>query len=399
MVVWHHLIQAFHYNGVNHSQTAGGGYAISSTLGTVWQFMFWSGPFSVYLFFLLSGFILPFKYFITKNTTDLADAAFRRYFRLLWPSVMGCTVGFLFHSYHAFEESKYVLAETGSIWTVGNSGVNVRVFPILRFLNEAFITTWVSKAPTLNPNLWTMAMELKGSFLVYLACFATSQLKKPHYGLFFVFLFLSTTPFLQESVHGRYGLFIFGSWLSYLYAERERKSNILTRLQNLEKSPLSWLHTATCFYVFCLGWYAGSYPDHLVGGWIAQVPRWLYGYGGYHRTFWSLTGSILIFVSVICSPRLQAIFSNGLGLFLGRISFSLYVLQGPVICAVGTHAYKYARTELLWAHQESFYFTVFSVFACLVPMSYVGYLLVDKPSISLTRWITKKVYVNTKSSI
>jgi peptidoglycan/LPS O-acetylase OafA/YrhL len=57
-----------------------------------------------------------------------------------------------------------------------------------------------------------------------------------------------------------------------------------------------------------------------------------------------MTGSILLIYSVSSGPLLQRFFQNSFSRYLGRISFSLYLVHGPICHMIG-----HATIPQLWA--------------------------------------------------
>jgi peptidoglycan/LPS O-acetylase OafA/YrhL len=54
--------------------------------------MFWNGVFSVTIFFMLSGFVLPLNYIKTKKIESITSGAFKRYLRLMIPVLICISV-------------------------------------------------------------------------------------------------------------------------------------------------------------------------------------------------------------------------------------------------------------------------------------------------------------------
>jgi len=77
----------------------------------------YNGNFAVCIFFILSGYVLTYKFFRDKNPEALASGAFRRYFRLLFPVLFSNLFVFvlmklsLFHTGMDVENTMYKLLQ------------------------------------------------------------------------------------------------------------------------------------------------------------------------------------------------------------------------------------------------------------------------------------------------
>lgn len=67
----------------------------------------YSGYFFVVVFFILSGFVLPLRYFKTGKETCLTGGTFRRYLRLMLPVLMIQSLYYLFMKFGAMDEHTF----------------------------------------------------------------------------------------------------------------------------------------------------------------------------------------------------------------------------------------------------------------------------------------------------
>jgi peptidoglycan/LPS O-acetylase OafA/YrhL len=68
----------------------------------------YSGYFFVVVFFILSGFVLPLRYFKTGKETCLTGGTFRRYLRLMIPVLMIQSIYFLFMKLGAMSDNTFM---------------------------------------------------------------------------------------------------------------------------------------------------------------------------------------------------------------------------------------------------------------------------------------------------
>lgn len=69
------------------------------------------GYFWVFVFFIISGFVLPIRFFVTRKETCITGGTFRRYFRLVLPvlvifSLYYLTMKFDFYGENSFKRIK-----------------------------------------------------------------------------------------------------------------------------------------------------------------------------------------------------------------------------------------------------------------------------------------------------
>ena len=129
----------------------------------------WEAQWAVSTFFVLSGFVLTLSYFRSGKQATMSSAAVRRYFRLMIPAAASILFA-------------YVLLKCG--WMYNRTAVAymdgpnpsahwwLNIFynfkPSFRVaLKDCFWTTFFGNGSLYNQNLWTMPVELQGSFLVY----------------------------------------------------------------------------------------------------------------------------------------------------------------------------------------------------------------------------------------
>ena len=161
------------------------------------------------------------------------------------------------------------------------------------------------------------------------------------------------------------------------------------------KSGLIWtvLYTLT----FISGLYLGGQPEQHwehAPGWMtlwSLIPSYIHDR---HR-YWTGWGALLLVWSTSNSRMLQRIFTNAFTQYLGKISFSLYLVHGFVI-----HTVYYALIEVLWGvvgdetdmrKEVAFGVALVVVTGCLVWVSDVFMRLVDMPSVRFARWVENKL--------
>jgi peptidoglycan/LPS O-acetylase OafA/YrhL len=125
------------------------------------------------------------------------------------------------------------------------------------------------------------------------------------------------------------------------------------------------------------GLFLGSYPmERGVQGTVyAFLP------GAVRARTWHIVGAFLVMISVLQSRRIQSILSKKPFLFLGRISFSQYILHFLVICSLSCSLLQKLAPAL------PYHAAVLVTFCVSLPVIMVAshfiYLVVDRAGI---RW-------------
>nr|WP_277875428.1 acyltransferase [Acetobacter lambici] len=250
--------------------------------------LFYSGLPPVTLFFIMSGFVISYKYNKTRDRKIITNSALKRYFRFLIP----VTISYVF---------MYVLSVIFFPKPIG----------LKRLIIQAFFKTYFFDIKTINPILWTISFEVMGSFLVFALLALFGDQKNRLFFYFIVMLF-----FIKE----QYCFFVFGLMMSDIYVSggiRKATNGILN------------------YSLFALGLILISYPIHydmdgdFVDGmykYITFSKNWDLNYAVFLRI-----GCFLFFISVLRSGLIQGILERKVILFIGKISFSLYVLHFMIL--------------------------------------------------------------------
>jgi len=260
---------------------------------------FTDGRLAVLVFFVLSGYALSVSHFNLRRNT-LALAAASRYFRLMIPIL--CTAlltyvllktGLIFNAEAAASSAKYSLW-LGSFYKFDPSLVRVLTFAFYDVFFRYQVET------SYNSSLWTMSIELIGSFFIYgfLALFRKTTDVQWKLALLIAMVFFEAAPL--------YACFVMG----YLIAELNERFKTRSR--------------PACFDLVLLGLFTA-----------AAVLSTSARFRGDDRIT-CLIATCLV-ASATFSTSLRAVFSSGVSRFLGRISFPLYLIQIPVICSLSSY--------------------------------------------------------------
>jgi len=313
---------------------------------------FWNGEMAVTIFFVLSGFVLSLTYFQGASTSALGAAATRRYPRLMFPVAASVLLAFLLLHLGAMSNQAAVQHMNGiqgltldQAAAPGHSNKWLAAyynFPP-HFPSALHEGIWGAFTTVANYNLvlWTMPIELTGSFLVYgfLALFGGLRNRWLLYAIGGSLLL----------AHGHYYLldFLLGMILCDGWVRNQ---------QTWQKS----LSLAPALGLIAVG--------------VFVVP-------------WKYLAAVLVVGATAAAPRVQQLLSGRCLAFLGRVSFSLYLVHMPVFCSLGCGVYVYLCRDWGWQHAAgSMTAAVASLLGSLL-VAWVFYLGVDRQTIALTRRI------------
>jgi peptidoglycan/LPS O-acetylase OafA/YrhL len=261
------------------------------------------GEFAVCLFFVLSGYVLSLPYFGpgSRDNNHLLAASIKRPFRLGGMVIFSELVAFALLYSFGFYNVEVSKVSFSNPWLYDNGS------PIRSSLGQFLLditTSPFAKGTLYNSPLWTIQLELYGSFLVFglLLLFRKSAWR--------VLVYIAALVYFRNEL---YQAFIIGIIFCDVH---QTGPKLVTRL----KMPI------LIWPLLMAGLLAASYPhyaaDGLAGTMYGHWPR-LHGIGGGY----SMIGATLIFAALLLNPALQEILSKPLFAFCGRISFSVYAMH------------------------------------------------------------------------
>lgn len=340
LVYWHHNILWSH--------AASGQYAIFenawgwdkryhfATLPFIRNF-FSGGHMAVAMFYVISGYVLAVKPLSLidagehlKCADNVGSALFRRWFRLYLPIII--TTFVYMTSWHAL-----------GLWTTHNEpeatyGAEVWKWYV-ELKNFSFLfkegAPWIS----VNTHLWSIALEMRGSIMIYCAILglmrATAKARLLcQVGLIFYFLYICD---------GYYGaLFISGMLQADLdLLSRKPDGYFPSFLRQLER------HKTTIYHgLFVVGMLLAGVPtfSQKVED-LRKSPGWYYlsylkpqAVRDYKWFFLFFAANMI----VACIPRLpwlRRFFESRFCQYLGHISYALYLVHGPLLETLGDRVY------------------------------------------------------------
>lgn len=303
-----HFVYAFYY-GMYHYEEASchlpGNLDIA--IGKSPLNLCFNGNTAVRLFLILSGYLLCRNFFLTRNKKRLFKSAAFRYLRLM-PAVLAVNVLVFFGMKLGLYQNAAAAALAGSEkWF---AGFNAFAPSVTEMLKESLYGCFLFGSNAYNGVVWTLQMLFLGAYLDYGLAVLVSRLKTRWVVYAVLAVLLLHTDFL-------------GIFLGYVLCDLMHTD--WTWRKNLCASPfLNWGLFAAGLYFMCYP-SAGFGYEGTIWGILPFV------YVNYYHIF-----GVLCFVTAVLNLEvLQHFFSMGCFRYLGRISYSLYLIHFPVIATFG----------------------------------------------------------------
>lgn len=309
----------------------------------------WNGLFSVAVFFVLSGFVMAAA--ADRRRNSLVTSSITRYLRLALPATASCLLAWGWLT--AFPDSADALKNTlnaPSRWL--DYTYQETILPPWYAGADGMFASFIRGYSRFNNVLWTMKVELFGSigiFLLYAFTQGRVRLLWAAIAGAVVLLWLPAT----------YMGFVFGA---VLYEAHRR---------DLLKSTSSILPVFAFVVAIVLG--GLGHGAHLRLDLVNVPEAWRVGQS---RGFMDGVAATLLIYAVLTLPKLAQAFTRPVPLFLGRISFGLYLVHVPPLYTIVAWSYLHGVPEIVLG--PVYAFSVLFLAWCFT-------FLVDEPSL---RWIS-----------
>ncbi|KAI1252565.1 hypothetical protein MGN70_007166 [Eutypa lata] len=343
--------------------------------------LIYSGAAMVAVFFVVSGFVLSHRFIQRMHRHEypelfasLSSITFRRAIRLFLPAFASSLLAYVCTDFGLVSIPSKV---DGKRFTHGLTAY-------LDFLDmESDPWAWdVSYFGFYNPQLWSIAVEFRGSMVVFLLIIGLARVRPV------VRLAVEGLLVTHGFMHKRWdaALFVMGMIIAELEILFPRKP------QNPSKRRL--LNIAL-FATLTLGVYLSGYPrDGNIETPGFMWSQYVWPYTAYRRRFWLAVGSILIVGAMAFLPSVQGLFLTRPARYLGRISFALYLVHGLGNRTIGTWitaaCWSIFGHEGEWQYAVSFVMATITYFPVVIWASDIFWRAVDIPSTNLAKWVEKK---------
>lgn len=352
IVVLYHLVLAFTPKGVG---AVPHGYG-ALDLFTQFILGMLNGGAAVAVFFVLSGFILSLPFARDRRASRVLVALLKRWPRLACLTVIACLFAFVLISWsgHDYKAAAHVI---GAQWlaTHGNAPIKPEHLTWEDALREGLVNVFTQGEVKFDSPLWTMRIELFGSFAIFLAApvlFAIGSWAV-RLGLVALAVYMSGTgyPFTYLAD------FLAGTVLAMLHAEGR-----LPRLGNKAAFALGLLG----LYLFSF-----TYEQAL----LIHAPLKLFLSATYCHYVWD-AGAVLMIVVLLGNPAASRAFSGRWAAWLGLLSFPIYLLHGPILLSAGSVAFMdgVGTLGMTGAALAAAALSILLTLLCAVPLAWVDQL-------------------------
>ena len=329
-----------------------------------------AGHFAVCLFFVLSGYILSWRFVgQAGDWPQLLAAAAKRPVRLGGLVLLSIVLAALFWGGGFFRNLPVAEASgsanwLGTYWT--------RAFDFQTWFRDL---TLLRAGSEYNPPLWTIRIEFIGSFLV-----------------FGVLLLINRWPYrvrcalLVAGTVALHGTLYQGFLLGILLADAQRYGQLDRIRRLLQRNALgrsvAWLGGLIAVALASYPYYISKRID-----WTPALPL---PFDVVIQTGnWATAGAALVLLMFLLSSRLQRLVSHRWLLRLGDWSFAIYVLHFLVLGSVVCWAFLPLR-DLIGYLPAAVLANVLGLMV-LFPAAALATRWVDRPSIALANWLGAKV--------
>jgi len=313
-----------------------------------------NGGAAVTIFFVLSGFILSLNFAKDRSRIRVLTALLKRWPRLAALTTIACLFSW---ALIVISQDNYARAAavTGNAWMAAhfNSPLQGQDISWMAALREGLYRVFLSGDSKFDSPLWTMRIELFGSFAIFLAAPILFGLQNWPLRLLAIGAVMigggASFPLTYISD------FLVGTILAMLFAEDRMP---------IFSNKAAFVMGVAGIYLFCFS--AGE--NHLIH---APIKRLLPA-GETAHFIWDGSAVLIIFV-LLGNPFLRRVFSQNWAIRLGLLSFPIYLLHVPIMLSAGAASIVHAvgpfgeTSAVLLAAVVTMALTL----ACALPLAWV----------------------------
>jgi peptidoglycan/LPS O-acetylase OafA/YrhL len=369
IVVLYHLVLGFTPKGVGAVPHGHGWFDVVIQ----WFLGFLNGGAAVAVFFVLSGFILSLPFARDRRVSRILVATLKRWPRLALMTLIACVfaLALIRLSGTAYQSAAAAIG-TGWLASHGNAPLTGHHLTWLGAVREGLFSVFATGDVHFDSPLWTMRIELFGSFAIFLAApilFATENWA----------IRLALIGGVMVWAGGHYPItylsdFLVGTLLAMLFVE--------DRLPSFS----NW--QAVLAGVLALYLFSFTYEQKLL---IDAPLKAIMPPGDTSHYVWD-AGAVLMILLLLGNPALRRAFSGSWAIWLGLLSFPIYLLHGPIMLSAGAASFLVAQplAGQVGAAVVAAAISIALTLACALPLVWVDKAWTGMLSRFFTRWTGKK---------
>ncbi len=349
---------------------------IAATLVVIYHFVNWryadrlsakltsiifNGSDAVAFFFVLSGFVLSYKYIVLKHKLDIGKFYINRFFRL-WPAFFVTVIINMLYQRRA--------------------ELSWENLPRMFFTNDFLF--W-EEALLIRPATgyytpgWTLVIELLMSMFIPFAIVIAHKNKKLVLWVTAYFMFLGNSLALWTTFipHFMYGVLVATFFMPIVTSEQTK----------------NWIYKYR-WPLFIVGFILFSMRHiekiHSLGSFYDNV---IYEYLGYEASFFTGFGAFILLVLIMSSSKVKKVLEHRILKFIGRISYGIYLMHWLIV------TYIFVNWDRLIGYFPNVKIAFFVLLIACIAITYVlatlTYYFIEVP---LIRW-GKKLTSRMKPTI
>ncbi|GAB3046814.1 acyltransferase [Acinetobacter apis] len=312
----------------------------------------YSGTAAVFVFFVLSGFVLT--YAIVKNNNiprKVLEMTIKRYPRLAIPTFVSCLIAWAILAFSAIDSS--LVNHWFQVYAKQNIGLQQALY-------EGSIGSFLFGSSAINWVLWTMQIEFFGSLLLFVLLILLNYHKLSFWMASLILPLIGL--YLGERFFLGLLSFVIGCYI-YLYAKQ--------------------LSFKAGLVIFIVGLYCAGVHN------TSHAYQWLYQILGYRSyDYVNFASGILIVYSILMTPQISQWLDKKPLVYLGKLSFSIYLLHMSVLYLICLPLFNFMQ-YLGWSYHIAVFSAVLVFFVLLLLISSVYSRYVDDFAVKCSHALAK----------
>lgn len=257
----------------------------------------------------MSGYVISIRLFSTNNKWYLTGAFTKRYTRLAIPALCSIMLGFFLMKFHWMYNVQltHIITDPQSIvWLGERFNFHPDFFKAMK--SAVWGTFFQFTEPSYNSSLWTMNPELYGSLFCF-ALFGVFGTSKRRYVLYILILLIAFKLYL---------FWLMAFLLGFYICDLDFSENIFKKyIVFAEEKIFSKAYISVPLFIATL----------VLGG------------QKYNLGYFNMVISFFLVFIVMKSSLLKQLFQLKPIVWLGKVSFSFYLIHLAVLCSLGCYLY------------------------------------------------------------